>query len=237
VTALQPAVASGATYDPLIELRSLRRVFPGASEVQALRSIDLSVHPGDYLAIVGPSGSGKSTLLNILGLLDRATDGDYLFEGVNTTSLSDPERAGIRARRIGFIFQSFHLLTERTAVQNVMLPLAYAGEARKGRRALAEEALARVHLAERAEFNPSVLSGGERQRVAIARALVTQPAIVLADEPTGNLDTDNTNSVLDLFDELHASGVTICVITHDQNVADRAQRSIRLRDGEIVERS
>lgn len=220
---------------PVVELRDLGRVFPSEPPVHALRQINLSVNPGDYLAVVGASGSGKSTLLNILGLLDRHTAGHYLLDGLDTAEMSDNQRAIERSRRLGFVFQSFHLLSHRSVEENVMLAELYRDTPRAGRLDRAVDALTRVGLRHRIGFLPTKLSGGERQRVAIARALVGNPSLLLCDEPTGNLDSQNTRSVLELFGELHAAGLTIVVITHDNSVAQRAQRTVVMTDGELVE--
>jgi putative ABC transport system ATP-binding protein len=220
------------TY-PVVVLDGVWRVFDTDPPVEALRDVHLVIQPGDYMAIIGPSGSGKSTLLNVLGLLDRPTDGRYLLDGIDTAVLSDSGRAAERGRRIGFVFQSFHLLSYRTIEENVMLSELYLGTSRTDRHRRAVEALERVGLGHRLGFEPIRLSGGERQRVAIARALLGEPSLLLCDEPTGNLDSRNTESVLDLFDELHGQGLTVAVITHDDSVAQRAQRRVRMIDGEL----
>ena len=201
--------------------------------VNALTDVDLVVRRGEWLSITGPSGSGKSTLLNILGCLDRPTSGQYLFDGIETTTLSGNERAGLRSRHIGFIFQSFHLLPYRTVLENVMLAEVYRRHTRRGRRERAMEKIRRVGLAHRAEFPPFKLSGGERQRVAIARALMGSPSLLLCDEPTGNLDSRNTESILDLLTELNDEGMTIVIVTHDENVARRGSRRVTMKDGEL----
>jgi putative ABC transport system ATP-binding protein len=219
---------------PVVELRRVSRVFPaGDVSVPALVDADLVVEQGDYVAVVGPSGSGKSTMLNILGLLDRPTDGAYLLEGIDTSTLNEGQRAGLRSQRIGFVFQSFHLLSHRTVLENVLLATIYNRMPRSERLPAAEEALRRVGLGHRMEFLPTRLSGGERQRVAIARAIVTRPALLLADEPTGNLDSATGESVLALFDELRNDGLTLVVVTHDDKVSQHAERHVRLRDGRI----
>ncbi len=215
----------------VVELDRVSRTFGSSPPVHALRKVHLTVEPGEYLAIVGPSGSGKSTLLNLLGLLDRPTRGVYRLDGIDTASLSDAARAAMRSQRIGFVFQSFHLLPHRSALENVMLGALYQGISRRERRTRAAEALEQVGLAHRASFVPTRLSGGERQRVAVARALVARPSLLLCDEPTGNLDSVNTAAVLDLFDELLAGGLTIVVITHEPDVARRAHRRVRIVDG------
>lgn len=217
----------------VVELRGVGRTYPGVPPVQALRPCDLSVHRGDYMAITGPSGSGKSTLLNVLGLLDVPTTGRYLLAGVDTSGLSDRALTSVRGQMIGFVFQSFHLLANRSVTDNVMLSSLYRRANRQVRRVDALEALERVGLVHRAAADPSTLSGGERQRVAIARAIVNRPELLLCDEPTGNLDSANTESVLDLIDDLHHDGVTVVVITHDPGVAVRARRRIALRDGVV----
>ncbi len=224
-----------------IELDGVGRTFvtaPGAPPVNALVDVDLRIAQGEWVSIVGPSGSGKSTLLNVLGLLDVPTAGTYNFEGTDVSRLSDAGRTALRGSRIGFVFQSFHLLSHRSVAENVSLAEIYqttsSRQSRKGRHQRAAEVLERVGLGARAKFLPTKLSGGERQRVAIARALMTQPRVLLADEPTGNLDTDNTGKILELFDDLRADGLTIVVITHENEVADSAGRVVRIRDGRLV---
>ena len=216
---------------PVIELRALARTYPGPPEVRALRPADLVIGEGDYVAVTGPSGSGKSTLLHLLGLLDTPTGGTYLLDGLDTSTLPDRDRSTLRGRRIGFVFQSFHLLPYRTTEENVLLAQLYNNTPRTRRRAAAAEALRRVGLGHRMEALPTTLSGGEGQRVAIARALVNRPSLLLCDEPTGNLDSQNAATVMELLDALHADGFTIVVITHDANVAGRAGRRIAIRDG------
>ncbi|PRY31906.1 ABC transporter ATP-binding protein [Pseudosporangium ferrugineum] len=218
----------------VIRLTGVGRSFPGDPPVHVLAGVELTVRRGDYVGIVGPSGSGKSTLLNVLGLLDRPDTGSYLLEGAETTALGDRQRTALRGARIGFVFQSFHLMDYRTVEENVMLGGLYTGLTRTQRRDRAAEALDRVAMSHRRTFLPTRLSGGERQRVAIARALIGAPALLLCDEPTGNLDSVTTGAVLDLFDELRANGTTLLVITHDDTVAGRADRRIRLRDGRPV---
>ncbi|MDF1489225.1 ABC transporter ATP-binding protein [Tessaracoccus caeni] len=207
----------------------------GVVDVQALRGITMSVDEGDYVAIMGPSGSGKSTLINILGCLDVLTTGRYLLAGNDVASLGEEELADIRNRYIGFVFQQFNLLPALSAWRNVELPLVYAGVGAAERKRRAVEALQRVGLAERVHHRPGELSGGQQQRVAIARALATDPALVLADEPTGNLDSASTLDILALLDELHASGRTIVLITHESDVAERASRVLHVQDGLISE--
>lgn len=220
---------------PLVELRDLTRSFPGPPEVQALKAANLTVQAGDYLCIVGPSGSGKSTMLNILGLLDSPSVGEYRLAGGLTSSLSDDERAAVRARFIGFVFQSFHLMARRTVLDNVLMPMLYSGVPRREREPRARDALERVGLGHRIDFLPGSLSGGERQRVAVARAVVSGPQLLLADEPTGNLDQRTSGEVMDLFEELNADGLTLVVITHDEAVARRARRRIQINDGRLSE--
>jgi putative ABC transport system ATP-binding protein len=219
---------------PVIELSRLTRQFPGPPPVTALQPTDLVVRQNDYLAITGPSGSGKSTLLHLLGLLDTPTGGRYLLDGIDTGSLGDRDRAALRGRRIGFVFQSFHLLAHRTALENVQLALTYHRVPRAERHPRALAALEQVGLAHRINALPTTLSGGERQRVAIARALVNRPSLLLCDEPTGNLDSANARAVLGQFDLLHEQGLTLLVITHDPAVADQAHRRVSIRDGRLT---
>jgi putative ABC transport system ATP-binding protein len=219
----------------VIRLEGVSRTFPSEPPVHALRDVDLTVRAGDYVAVVGPSGSGKSTLLNTLGLLDRPTSGSYRLDGVETSALGDADRTWLRGSRIGFVFQSFHLLAHRTVEENVMLGEVYRRADRATRKQRAVETLQRVGIGHRAGFRPDRLSGGERQRVAIARALLGGPSLLLCDEPTGNLDTANTASVLNLFDELQDQGTTLLVITHDNVVSRRARRRVRIQDGRLTE--
>jgi ABC-type lipoprotein export system ATPase subunit len=219
----------------LIELENVGRRYEIDPPFDALRNVNLSIEKGDSVAIVGPSGSGKSTLLNIIGCLDRPTSGTYRLDGRDPAQLGDRILASLRAQQIGFVFQSFHLLSFRSAVDNVMLAELYLRRPRAGRRERAMAALDRVGLATRAEYRPSVMSGGERQRVALARALVTEPPLLLCDEPTGNLDSVNTASVLNLIDNLRADGLTVVMITHDLSVASHAQRVVRIVDGHVTE--
>ncbi|MFJ8828231.1 ABC transporter ATP-binding protein [Streptomyces sp. NPDC102467] len=235
-----PGTFSGAPgADTVIQLAGVERTFGSQPPVHALRDVHLRVRRGEHLSIVGPSGSGKSTLLNTLGLLDRPTSGTYWLDGVETNALDDLERTSLRGSRIGFVFQSFHLLPYRTVAENVMLAETYRrprpGRGRGGRRARAERALHQVGLGHRAGFRPDRLSGGERQRVAIARALLSEPALLLCDEPTGNLDSENTESVLALFDRLGEQGMTLVVITHEEAVSARAHRRVRINDGRLTE--
>ena len=227
--------ADGPDGGTVVHLEHVSKTYGmGSAEVHALRDVSITIGRGEYVSIIGPSGSGKSTLMNILGCLDVATEGRYLLNGVDVEDMSEAELATVRNRHIGFVFQQFNLLASLPAWRNVELPLVYAGVPRAERRARAEQALERVGLAERMGHKPTELSGGQQQRVAIARALVTDPALILADEPTGNLDSTSTTEVLGLFDELHASGRTIVLITHEHEVAARAQRNLLIRDGEIV---
>lgn len=221
--------------DLLVELSEVTRSFPGPPEVRALRNVNLTIRHGDYLSIIGPSGSGKSTMLNILGLLDRPTVGEYRLDGVLTGSLDEHARASERANRIGFVFQSFHLLPRRTVLENVMMPMMYNGTPRAQRQTRADTALERVGLSQRSSYLPNLLSGGERQRVAIARALASRPSLLLADEPTGNLDQATSGEIMALFEELNDDGLTIAVITHDAEVAERASRSVRISAGRLTE--
>ena len=220
---------------PVVELVDVTRSFPGPPEVQALKAVNLRVNAGDYLSIVGPSGSGKSTMLNLLGLLDRPSVGEYYLDGASTALLDEPQRAAVRGSKIGFVFQAFHLLPHRPVLDNVMLATLYSGVPRREREERARAALERVHLSHRTNFLPGILSGGERQRVAVARAVVASPELLLADEPTGNLDKTTSGEVMDLFEELHADGLTLIIITHDLAVADRAQRTVRISDGRLTE--
>lgn len=220
----------------LIELDAIRKSFAmGEQVIHALAGTDLHIERNDYLAFVGSSGSGKSTMMNILGCLDRPSSGRYCLNDRDVSQLSENELAEIRNREIGFIFQSFNLLSKATALQNVMQPLVYRGVQFKARKAAAQTALERVGLAERADHLPNQLSGGQRQRVAIARALVTRPSILLADEPTGNLDSQTTADIMTLFDELHSEGQTIILVTHEADIAAHCRRVVRMQDGRIAE--
>jgi putative ABC transport system ATP-binding protein len=219
----------------VIELRGIHRHFQvGEQLVRALDDVTLAIAGGEYVSIMGPSGSGKSTLLNVVGLLDRPTSGRYLLDGRETTELDDDALADVRARRIGFVFQSFHLVPRLTAFENVELPMVLAGQAPAARRARAAEVLAALSLTDRAHHRPDQLSGGQRQRVAIARAMVMRPTVLLADEPTGNLDHVSGGEVLAALESLNAGGISLIVVTHDDEVAARSRRQIRMRDGRIV---
>src|SRR5882757_9293220 len=225
-----------AQADVLIHLDDVRKVFyTDEVETHALSGIHLDIKTGEYISIAGPSGCGKSTLLSILGLLDSPSDGSYTLNGHPVTSLNLSERARIRNREVGFIFQSFNLIGDLTVYENVELPLTYRGMGATERKAFVNEALERVGMAHRAKHLPSQLSGGQQQRVAVARALAGKPAILLADEPTGNLDSRNGEAVMDLLKELHAGGATICMVTHDARFAQHADRTVHLFDGRVVE--
>jgi putative ABC transport system ATP-binding protein len=225
----------GRAGEPVIRLSSVAYTYRGPPPVAALKPTSLVIHRGEHVAITGPSGSGKSTLLNLLGLLDKPTKGTIEIDGIDVGTASERERAAVRAHRIGFVFQSFHLLPYRTSIENVMLAQVYADEPRRHRHAAAMAALAQVGLEHRAHALPTALSGGERQRVAIARALVNRPSMLMCDEPTGNLDTATTVELTDLLESLHSAGATLVVITHNPVVASRAQRQIAIRDGELTE--
>jgi len=220
--------------NPVIDIRTLVRNFKlGSETIYVLRSLNLSVKRGEYVALMGPSGSGKSTLMNILGCLDTPTSGNYFLNGKDVSILSDNELAEIRNKEIGFIFQTFNLLPRSTALDNVILPLIYSGMRRDEREQQAIKALEQVGLADRMKHKPNELSGGQRQRVAIARALVNQPSILLADEPTGNLDTKTSIEIMGLLHDIHKNGNTIIIVTHEEDIAQHAHRIIRLRDGKI----
>ena len=206
----------------------------GRSFIDALRCVDLDILRGEYVAIRGPSGSGKSTLMNIIGCLDRPTDGEYWLNGGRVSTMNDKQLARIRNLEIGFVFQTFNLLPRMSALANVEVPLIYSGKKRKHRHTLASAALETVGLGDRMSHRPSEMSGGQRQRVAIARALVTNPSILLADEPTGNLDSSTGKEIMDLFDRLHDEGNTVIVVTHEQHIAERASRVVRISDGDVV---
>jgi putative ABC transport system ATP-binding protein len=220
---------------PVIELAGARKMYrSGTIEFEALRGIDLSIDEGEYVAVMGPSGSGKSTIMNVLGCLDVLTEGSYRLGGSDVEDLDESELAAIRNQRIGFVFQQFNLLPSLSALKNVELPLVYARVPAGERKERAQRALERVGLGDRLDNRPGELSGGQQQRVAVARALVGEPTMILADEPTGNLDSVSTRDVLELFDELHEAGRTIVLITHELEVAERARRIVWVRDGEIL---
>jgi putative ABC transport system ATP-binding protein len=221
--------------EPVILTEGLSKVYPGVEPVHALRPLDLAIYPGECVAVMGVSGSGKSTLMNLLGCLDTPTEGTYRLDGVTVGGMSRNERADLRSQKLGFVFQGFNLLARTTAVDNVMLPLLYDRTGRiKKPRERAVEALTRVGLANRLEHVPSELSGGQQQRVAIARALVNQPAVLLADEPTGNLDTRTTTEVMALFQDLNDAGITVLIVTHEHEVSEYCKRVIELRDGRLI---
>nr|WP_307789104.1 ABC transporter ATP-binding protein [Glycomyces salinus] len=232
---VESETAEAEQHEALIELDGVGMTYPGPPPVEALRPVELRVETGEYVAIVGPSGSGKSTLLNLLGLLDAPTTGTYFLDGHDTSKLSESKRTGLRAAKIGFIFQSFHLMAHRTATENVAMALVYRGVPRRRRKQIARAKLELVGLGHRLDAVPTTLSGGERQRVAIARALATDPSLLLCDEPTGNLDSATADAVLATIDELHGRGLTILMITHDHDVAERAERAVTIRDGRLSE--
>ena len=216
----------------VIDIKAIRRDFPlGQEIVKVLKGIDLQIEKGEYVALMGPSGSGKSTLMNLLGCLDTPTAGSYLLSGHDVSNMSDDELAEIRNKEIGFVFQTFNLLPRTTALDNVALPMVYAGATKTQRTKRAQEVLTEVGLADRMDHRPNQLSGGQRQRVAVGRALVNKPSIILADEPTGNLDSKTSLEIMALFDAIHAQGNTVIVVTHEEEVAQHAHRVIRLRDG------
>lgn len=219
---------------PLLAVKNLKKLYRMGSEtIHALNGVDLEVYPNEYVALMGPSGSGKSTLMNLLGCLDTPTSGQYVLNGKEVASMDDNHLAAIRNKEIGFVFQTFNLLPRLTAQENVALPLVYAGVSRQERMARAEEVLTRVGLAGRITHRPNELSGGQRQRVAIARALVNDPSLLLADEPTGNLDSKTSFDIMDLFDILHAQGNTIIIVTHEPDIAERTHRVVKLLDGVV----
>ncbi|APS38786.1 ABC transporter ATP-binding protein [Salegentibacter sp. T436] len=218
----------------VIEIRQITRDFPLGNEVvKVLKGIDLDIDRGEYVAIMGPSGSGKSTLMNLLGCLDTPTSGTYILNGKDASQMGDDELAEIRNKEIGFVFQTFNLLPRTTALENVALPMIYAGYSKTDRKKRAEEVLTNVGLGDRMDHKPNQLSGGQRQRVAVGRALVNKPSIILADEPTGNLDSKTSLEIMNLFDEIHAAGNTVILVTHEEEVAEHAHRVIRLRDGMV----
>jgi putative ABC transport system ATP-binding protein len=219
----------------IIRLENISKVYgSGETEVRALNDVNLTMEQGEYCSIMGPSGSGKSTAMNIIGCLDRPSSGHYYLDNVNVAQMDDTELAHIRNRKLGFVFQQFHLLQQLTALENVMLPMVYAGVPSNERRDRAAEALGKVGLAKRLNNKPNQLSGGQQQRVAIARAIVNRPLLLLADEPTGALDTRTTQEVLDIFGELNASGITVVMVTHEPEVARQTKRIVWFRDGEVI---
>ncbi|MBU3662904.1 MAG: ABC transporter ATP-binding protein [Bacteroidetes bacterium] len=220
--------------DTVIDIQAIGKTYRiGEVEVHALRSVDLNIKKGEYVALMGPSGSGKSTLMNVLGCLDTPSRGTYVLNGTQVSKMTDNELAEIRNKEIGFIFQTFNLLARNTAIDNVALPLVYAGVNKKERISRAEKTLTDVGLGDRMEHKPNELSGGQRQRVAIARALVNNPSIILADEPTGNLDTKTSHEIMDLLEQIHENGNTVIIVTHEEDIAKRAKRIVRLRDGVV----
>jgi putative ABC transport system ATP-binding protein len=220
--------------DYIIELKDISRIYSiGQVQIPALKQVSLSISKNEYVSLIGPSGSGKSTLMNILGCLDTATNGTYILNGHNVSHLSDNELAAIRNKEIGFVFQTFNLIPRMTSLENVALPLVYAGMAKKERLERAKDVMVSVGLGDRMDHKPNELSGGQRQRVAIARALVNHPSIILADEPTGNLDSKTSYEIMDLFEELHRKGNTIIIVTHEPDIAARSERIVRLKDGNI----
>ncbi len=220
--------------DEIIEVKKLqKRYLMGDEVIDALKSIDLKVQKNEYLALMGPSGSGKSTLMNLIGCLDSPTSGEYILHGIDVSKMSDSELADVRNKEIGFVFQTFNLLPRMTALENVALPLVYAGVSKADREERAKKVLLEVGLADRMTHKPNELSGGQRQRVAIARALINNPAIILADEPTGNLDSKTSQEIMNIFKEIHKRGNTIIVVTHEPDIAAFADRIVRLKDGYI----
>lgn len=221
---------------PLITIKNIGRKYVIGSEViHALKDVSLTINKGEFVALMGPSGSGKSTLMNILGCLDTPTKGEYILNGINVSHMSDNDLAEVRNSEIGFVFQTFNLLPRNTALDNVALPLIYAGVNKEGRQARAKKALENVGLGNRTDHRPNELSGGQRQRVAVARALINDPSIILADEPTGNLDTKTSIEIMSLMEDIHAKGNTIILVTHEEDIAMHAHRIVRMRDG-LIER-
>jgi putative ABC transport system ATP-binding protein len=220
--------------DPIIELRDIRKsYYLGKNELPVLKGIRLTIDPNEYVALMGPSGSGKSTLMNILGCLDTPTSGQYILNGQDVSKMEDNELAEVRNKEIGFVFQQFNLMPRLNALENVGIPLIYAGVSKKEREERAMEMLERVGLQDRAKHRPNELSGGQCQRVAVARALINRPSIILADEPTGNLDTATSEEIMEMFTQIHGSGNTVVLVTHEEDIADHARRIVRLRDGII----
>lgn len=237
MTSTQPvqSVTAENADQAIIRLEQITKIYgSGETEVRALAGVDLVVNPGEYCSIMGASGSGKSTMMNMIGCLDRPTSGQYFLDGVDVAQLTDTELALVRNRKIGFVFQQFHLLTQVSALENVMLPMVYANVPVKERRERGKAALERVGLGDRIHNKPTQLSGGQQQRVAIARAIVNEPVLLLADEPTGALDTKTTNEILDIFSTLNASGMTVVMVTHEPEVAKTTQRVVWFRDGQVV---
>ncbi|MDR2981901.1 MAG: ABC transporter ATP-binding protein [Puniceicoccales bacterium] len=229
-------VTNAAAGSSLVTIKDLRKTYiMGDEQVHALDGVDLTIDRGEFLAVLGPSGSGKSTLMHILGFMDKATSGKISFEGEDVSRISASRRAWYRANRVGFIFQAFNLLPRLSVLENVLLPMRYSRSKIHDAKARAEQAIARVDMTHRIHHRPSQLSGGERQRVAIARSIVNQPGIILADEPTGNLDSKNVGRILDLLDSLLVEGLTVIMVTHDLGVADHARRIISMRDGKVQE--
>ncbi len=230
----QDNVSNGDNRQALIQISGIRKIYkPGAQEVRALDGVDITICKNEYVAIMGPSGSGKSTIMNILGCLDTPTEGTYILNGTNVSKMEDSQLAEVRNKEIGFVFQSFNLLPKYTSLENVALPLIYSGISKQEREERALKALKEVGLEERTDHKPSELSGGQRQRVAIARALINRPSIILADEPTGNLDTKTSIEVMNIFEQIYNNGNTVIVVTHEEDIARYARRIIRLRDGKI----
>lgn len=218
----------------LIKITEIKRDFVlGSETINVLKGIDLEINKGEYVALMGPSGSGKSTLMNLLGCLDTPTSGSYILNGKDVSQMSDDDLADIRNTEIGFVFQTFNLMPRTTALDNVALPMVYAGHSKESRNKRATEVLTQVGLSDRMDHKPNELSGGQRQRVAVARALVNKPSIILADEPTGNLDSKTSVEIMNLFDDIHANGNTVILVTHEEDIAAHAHRIIRLRDGII----
>lgn len=240
MTSTQPSPASQSdasqeTPQPIIRLEQISKIYgAGETEVRALDDVDLIINAGEYCSIMGASGSGKSTMMNMIGCLDRPTSGQYFLDGVDVAQLSDTELAHVRNRKIGFVFQQFHLLPQVSALENVMLPMVYANVPVQERRERGKAALERVGLGDRVHNKPTQLSGGQQQRVAIARAIVNEPVLLLADEPTGALDTKTTQEILDIFSALNTSGITVVMVTHEPEVARTTQRVVWFRDGQVI---